>query len=194
MEFPDVLRKRMMVRSYTDQPVPDDVLERVLDVVRRVPSAGFSQGQRLVVVTDPKLRQAAGDIADARYTQLGFPAWVSRAPVHVYLCTRESSYHERYAGAGGTPPDWPVPFWWYDCGALFMLLQLAAINESLATGFHSAVYQAELTPLARVVDLPDELALAGVLTLGYPDNSVSLPVPKGAVSRKPNDEVIDWRR
>jgi FMN reductase [NAD(P)H] len=194
VEFADVLRKRVMVRSYTDQRVPDDVLGRVLRVVRRVPSAGFSQGQRLVVVTDPKLREEAGDIADARYTDLGFPAWISRAPVHLYLCTRESSYHERYAGSGDAPPDWPVPFWWYDCGALFMLLQLAAINEGLATGFHGAVYKEELTPLARVVDLPDDLALIGLLTLGYPDESISLPVPAGAVSRKPDDEIIAWRR
>jgi len=194
MDFADVLRKRVMVRSYTDQPVPDDVLERVLQAVRRVPSAGFSQGQRLVVVTDPELRRQAGDIADPRYTVLGFPAWISRAPVHVYLCARESSYHERYAAADEAQPDWPVPFWWYDCGALFMLLQLAAINEGLATGFHSAVYKNELTPLAQVIGLPDELALIGLLTIGYPDHGISIPAPANAVSRKSNDEVISWRR
>lgn len=194
MDFADVLRKRVMVRSYTDQPVPDDVLGRVLRAVRRAPSAGFSQGQRLVVVTDAKLRQQAGDIADTRYTVLGFPPWISHAPVHVYLCTRESSYHERYGATGDAQPDWPVPFWWYDCGALFMLLQLAAINEGLATGFHSAVYKDELTPLARVIDLPDELALIGLLTIGYPYHDRSMPVPADALSRKSDDEVIAWRR
>jgi len=198
MDFPDVLRRRVMVRSYTDEPVSDDALRRILGTMRRAPSAGFSQGQRLVVVTDPKLRQEAADIAESRYVELGFPRWIAKAPVHVYVCTRERSYHERYGEAeevrpGYTEIPWPVPFWWFDCGAVFILLQLAAINEGLATGFVSSVYTDELQALARVVDLPDELALTGVLTIGHPDNSLTMPVPANAAKRKPNEELIDWR-
>lgn len=199
MDFADVLRRRQMVRSYTDEPVSDDALSRILQALRRAPSAGFSQGHRLVVVTDAKLRQQAADIAEGRYVELGFPSWISEAPVHIYVGTRENSYHERYGGAeevrpGYTEIPWPVPFWWFDCGALFMLLQLAAINEQLATGYFSSVYTDELAALAQVAGLPDDVALAGVLTVGHPDNSRSLPIPANAVFRKPNDELIEWRR
>jgi nitroreductase len=199
MDFSDVLRKRQMVRSYTDEPVSDDSLQRILEGLRRAPSAGFSQGHRLVVVTDPKLRQEAADIAEARYVELGFPRWIASAPVHIYVCTREASYHERYNAAeevrpGYTEIPWPVPFWWFDCGALFMLLQLAALNEGLACGMVSSVYTDELAALAGVVGLPDDVALAGVITVGHPDTSVRMPVPPGAVSRRPNDELVEWRR
>lgn len=199
MDFSDVLRRRQMVRSYTDEPVSDESLQRILEGLRRAPSAGFSQGHRLVVVTDPKLRQEAADIAEARYVELGFPRWIASAPVHIYVCTREASYHERYGAAEGVRPGyteipWPVPFWWFDCGALFMILQLAALNEGLACGMVSSVYTDELEALAGVVGLPDDVALAGVITVGHPDTSVRMPVPPNAASRKPNDELVEWRR
>jgi FMN reductase [NAD(P)H] len=199
LEFSDILRRRQMVRNYTKEPVSDEAIDRILDGLRRAPSAGFSQGHRVVVVTDPMLRQAAADIAEARYVELGFPQWIASAPVHLYVCTRENSYHERYNAAeavrpGYTEIPWPVPFWWFDCGALFMMLQLAALNEGLATGMVSSVYTDELAALAGVVDLPDDVALAGIITVGHPDRSVKMPVPPGAVSRKPLDELVEWRR
>jgi nitroreductase len=198
MDFAEVLRQRRMVRKYADKPVPEESLRRVLQVVRRAPSAGFSQGQRLVVVTDARLRQQAGEIADTRYTKLGLDPWISRAPVHIYLGARERSYRERYPDPddrpGRTPAAWPVPFWWYDCGGLFVLLQLAAINEGLATAIHSSIAAAELGPLAELIGLPDDVALAGLLTLGYPDSAPAVRLASHEVARKPDDELIDWRR
>lgn len=198
MDFADVLRRRYMVRSYTDEPVSDDALQRILGALNRAPSAGFSQGYRLVVVTDAKLRQRAADIAEGRYVALGFPAWIASAPVHIYVGTREQSYHERYSAEDVRPGyqeiPWPVPFWWFDAGALFVMLQLAAINENLATGFFSSVYTDELVALGEVVDLPRDVSLAGVLTVGHLDAARKMPIPPGAAARRPLEEFIEWRR
>ena len=197
MDFADVLRRRQMERSYTDQPVDDAALRRIVEAVRRAPSAGFSQGYRVVVVTDAKLRQQAADIAEARYVELGFPRWIAGAPVHIYVATREGAYRERYSGESVRPGwseiPWPVPFWWFDSGALFMLLQLAALNENLATGFFSSVYTDELEALAEVVGLPDGVALTGVITVGHLDRSRRMPIPPGAASRKSLEEIVEWR-
>src|SRR5438309_11047307 len=51
----DLLKQRRIVRHYTGEPAPRDALERIVETVRRAPSAGFSQGQRLLVVDDPEL-------------------------------------------------------------------------------------------------------------------------------------------
>ena len=51
MEFKDVVRKRKMVRSFTDEPVAAEAVRRILDAARRGPSAGFSQGVEFVVVS-----------------------------------------------------------------------------------------------------------------------------------------------
>ena len=44
-----------MVRHYQPEPVEGEALERIVATVRRAPSAGFSQGQRLLVVDEPGL-------------------------------------------------------------------------------------------------------------------------------------------
>src|SRR5919199_334517 len=53
VEFRELLRRRRMVRAYEPEPIPRDAVERIVATVRRAPSAGFSQGQRLIVVTEP---------------------------------------------------------------------------------------------------------------------------------------------
>jgi FMN reductase [NAD(P)H] len=59
MEFREALRGRRIVRNYRTDPIPDETLERIVKVVHRAPSAGFSQGHRLVVAADrPAIRLA----------------------------------------------------------------------------------------------------------------------------------------
>ena len=54
MEFRDVVRHRRMVRRFDQGPVPRDVVDRIIDVGRRAPSAGFSQGLELLVLDTPE--------------------------------------------------------------------------------------------------------------------------------------------
>jgi nitroreductase len=65
MEFSKLLRRRRMVRSYRPEPVDQQALRRIVGVVHRAPSAGFSQGHRRVVVTSPELRAQIAGIAEA---------------------------------------------------------------------------------------------------------------------------------
>lgn len=62
MELRDALRTTGAVRDFTDEPVADDVLMRVLDNARFAPSGGNRQGWRVVVVRDPARRAALRDI------------------------------------------------------------------------------------------------------------------------------------
>jgi nitroreductase len=55
VEFRELLKRRRMIRNYEPEPIPRAVLERIVATVRRAPSGGFSQGQRLLVVDDPAL-------------------------------------------------------------------------------------------------------------------------------------------
>src|SRR5881227_723669 len=60
----DLLKQRRMVRHYTGEPAPRDALERIVETVRRAPSAGFSQGQRLLVVDDSELLARIAALGD----------------------------------------------------------------------------------------------------------------------------------
>jgi nitroreductase len=63
MDLSDVMRTTAAVREYTDDPLPDEALERILDNARFAPSGGNRQGTRVVVVRDPQTRDRLADLA-----------------------------------------------------------------------------------------------------------------------------------
>lgn len=196
MDFADVLRARRMVRSYRPDPVPEDVLRRIVQVVHRAPSAGFSQGHRLIVVTDPELRGRIADLTEPPYLDEGMKPWISVAPVLIAIGVREESYHERYRQPDkvtdeGDEDEWPVPFWWFDSGSLLVMLQLAAANEGLATGF----FGPHADGLDELIGLPKDVGLAGFLTLGYSDDNARGVT--GSLTHRPKriplEDLVTWR-
>lgn len=62
MELYEAMRHTPSCRYFTDQPVPDDIIHRMLDNARFASSGGNRQGWRLVVVTDPAVKKAVADI------------------------------------------------------------------------------------------------------------------------------------
>jgi nitroreductase len=62
MEIYDVMRSTPTVREFTDDPLPDDVLERILDNARFAPSGGNRQGVRVVVLRDQDTKSALADL------------------------------------------------------------------------------------------------------------------------------------
>lgn len=62
MDLLDALRTTGAVREFTDDPVPDAALSRVLDTARFAPSGGNAQAWRVVVVRDPATRSALRDL------------------------------------------------------------------------------------------------------------------------------------
>ena len=67
MEFLDVLHTTPTCRYYRPDPVPDDVLRRVLDGARWAPTGGNRQGVRFLVVRDAARRR--------RLKELYLPLW-----------------------------------------------------------------------------------------------------------------------
>jgi len=65
MDLYDVMRTTHAVREFTDEPLPDDTLYRILDNARFAPSGGNRQGTHITVVRDAQTRQ--------RLAELGVP-------------------------------------------------------------------------------------------------------------------------
>jgi FMN reductase [NAD(P)H] len=97
VEFRELLPRRRMVRHYRPEHVSLAQVQRIVSTVRRAPSAGYSQGQRLFVVTEEAGRaEVARILGDAGWTRPDDrEPWLESAPVHVLVCTRENDYHER---------------------------------------------------------------------------------------------------
>lgn len=196
-----MLSRRRSVRVYRDEPVPRDVLERIAnDAVVRAPSGGFSQGLRLVVVTDPDTRRAiATAAAEDELAAKGRPRWKAAAPVHVVVLTREDDYHDRYrqqdklALTGGRELDWPAPYWYVDAGAAMMLLMLGALAEGLASAVFGVT---DLPGLQRILGHPDDVRFVAVVTMGYPADADPVAATSSVFTqrRRPRAEVVRWER
>src|SRR5689334_3404472 len=96
MDFVDVVQRRRMVRSFTDAPVPAESVERILDIARRGPSAGYSQGIEFVVITNERDRVLLGQGFERIASVSGHHNFVAQAQVHIVICTSADIYRRRY--------------------------------------------------------------------------------------------------
>jgi FMN reductase [NAD(P)H] len=201
MEFQELLPRRRMVRHYAPEPVSRQALERIVATVRRAPSAGYSQGQRLLVVTDPEKRTELATIMSASgwTTVDDREPWLESAAALVLVCTREDDYHERYqqedklAATGGEEVDWPVPFWFVDAGAALMMLLLAAIDEGLAAGL-TGVEGAAAVQIRERFGVPADVAIVALVTIGVPapDPGWSAITSRRTKPRRAQAESVRW--
>ncbi|HSP05428.1 MAG TPA: nitroreductase family protein [Acidimicrobiales bacterium] len=196
-----LLSARHMVRRYADEPVPDDLLGRLLDLARRAPSAGNTQSWSFLVLRDADAeRYWATTMPDpdarARFRWQG----LLRAPVLVVPYVRPAAYAERYGepdksgtGLGAGTDAWPVPYWWVDGGAVVQNLLLLATAAGLgACLFGQFDHEAAVRTAFGV---PDDQRAVGTIALGWP-----APDEPGRSAGRPRpalDDVVHrgfWQR
>ena len=195
MEFRDLLKQRRMVRHYDGEPIPHETLGRIAATVRRAPSGGFSQGQRLLVVDDPALlaQMAEGETEWAE----GMEPWLRSAPAQILVMTREADYHDRYQKEDklqdGEEIEWPVPFWHVDAGAALMLILLAATDEGLAAGVYGIFGDTDAR-YRSLLNIPDDVTIVAGVTLGrpLPDPAWSKVTSRATQRRRTLGEVVHW--
>lgn len=201
MQFAELLPKRRMVRHYRPEPVSREALERIVSTIRRAPSAGYSQGQRLLVVTEDESRAALVRIASTGWVADGnrLEPWLDSAPAHVLVCVREADYHERYLQedklVDGAEIEWPVPYWYVDTGAALMLLLLAAIDEGLAAGV-TGVPKEIAAEIASAFGVPSDVTIVAHVTIGVPapDPGWSAVTSRRTRARRAPSDSVHWER
>jgi nitroreductase len=169
MEFQRVVRRRGMVREFGPDPIPRDVVERVLETGLHAPSAGFAQGLELIVLDRREQLDDFWRITDpwARKTgQQGEPPVVviPIGNVHTYLA-RYSEPDKQGLGMH-VEEGWPVPYWDLDAAMSVMLILLAAVDEGLG-GWYFGIFNGE-AELMRHLGVPEGLRPIGAVALGYP--------------------------
>jgi nitroreductase len=196
MEFSALVRRRHMVRRYAaDRPVPDDVLETILDNARRAPSAGFSQGWDFVVLTSDEDRDrfwAAAGEEEKEDTQ--WLRGVQTAPVLVICCSDKEAYLERYAAPDKGWTDrsesrWPVPYWDTDTGMAALLMLLTATDEGLGGLFFGIAAECH-DDVHEEFGIPRERTIVGVVALGYEVPGPQSPSLKRG--KRGRDQVVHW--
>ncbi len=192
MEFAEAVRRRRMVRNFTAEPVDGAVLDHILDLARRAPSAGYTQGFAFLVLHGP---DQVGRFWDATFPvpeREGF-RWpgLFTAPVIVVPCSSKQAYLDRYAepDKGWTDRDearWPVPYWDVDCAFATMTLLLGAVDAGLGALFFGIF--AGLPELRATFGIPEDHTPIGAVALGHP--APDEPSPSLARGRRPVTETI----
>ena len=190
MEFSEVLRRRRMIRSYqADRHVPADALDAILEAALRAPSAGFTQGVSLLVLSAGTERDTFWQAA--AQTDSTWLRGMRAAPVLVLVWTSEQVYLDRYAepDKGWTdrdPARWSAPYWFVDAGMASMAALLSAIDHDLAACFFGIPVD-RIAAVREAFGVPASQLSVGVISVGYPARAPAL----GSPTRRPRKSISE---
>lgn len=162
-----LLKGRRSIRRYRPDPVPDEMVEQLLEAGQWAPSASNRQPWAFVVVQDEAIRRQV-----AQHAAYYFVRWAhaEEAPLLIVLCgdARSRVYrqflHEDVGLAGGQ-----------------IMLQAKALG--LGTCWIGGL---DRKAIADVLKVPEHMEIVGLLTVGFPAEDPPPP------SRKPLTEIVHY--
>jgi len=149
MDAMEALMTRRSIRSYTDEPVDDETIERLLRAAMAAPSAGNQQPWHFVVVRD---RETMVKITEVH----PYAAMLSHAPVCIAVVADTSL--ERHKG-----------YWVQDTSAATQNLLLAAHSLGLGAvwlGVHPVADRK--AGIKEILGLPDGVECLSLVSIGHP--------------------------
>lgn len=172
MDFYQVIRTRRSVRSFKGDPIPEKVLNKVLEVARIAPSGGNRQPWKFILVKDAELKQKMIPLCNNQ-------RFVAEAPVLVVACgQRLPTNRGGYMGEMGVLLDVSIAF---------THLILAARAEGLGTCWIGAFDNERIKKLLHV---PEGYEVVAATPLGYPAEDV-FTEPR---NRKDLDEIVSLNK
>ncbi len=194
----DAMATARAIRSYHPDPVPDEVLERLVFAGTRAPSPRNTQPWEFIVVRDADIRRRIGDALEPRAAEVEavIPRLSTAAKQRMY-----QGAADLLRALGTAPAIIFVAGWQRDYGEEFPAeeIMLSALHTSAqnilvaarAMGLGAAFTTFHLHAEAEVraaIGAPDDLHLAVTIPVGWPASNT------GPVRRRPVDEVLHWDR
>jgi nitroreductase len=165
------MRRVRQARQYRPDPVPDDVIEELLQVARWTGSSRNSQPWRFIAITDKEQLR--------RISQIRPPiAWVADAPLAIAIVLD---------GVNATTEA-------FDEGRVSERLLIAARVLGLGGGTAWFGDDSQRAEGKRILGIPAELAAHSVVTIGYPTTTVDPRPTRAAGGRKPLSELVSRDR
>jgi len=166
MEVWEAIRSKRAVRKFTDQPLANNAVERILDAGRRSQSSKNVQPWHFIAIRDRDTLQKLSKQGD-------FLGHVAGSTLCVVI-------------AASTPYDLPKVM--FDIGQCASYMQLAALEVGVGSCL-GTIYDAEGT--RALLGIPDDVQVQMLISFGYPAFD---PDRKGAgkAGRKPLNDVVHW--
>jgi nitroreductase len=191
VEFSEVIRRRRMIRHYSDRSLAPGVIERVLANALRAPSAGFTQGWAFLALTDAADRARFWPFVPDRVK--GTPT-MQDAPLVVVVLAHKDAYLDAYAQPGAPWPDrseshWAAPYWFVDTGMAALMMLLTAVDEDLGACFFGIMTE-NLDPFRAEFAVPGEFHPIGAVTVGYRADDLPPQSPRIKELRRDAADVV----
>ena len=173
MDFSQLITVRQSVRKYANRPVPEETLDRLVEAVRLSPSASNSQPWRLILVTDPALRDR---VARATFSRLvSFNRFAVQVPVLAVLVVEKPKVITQI---GGRLKDRDFPLIDIGIAAAHFCLQAAdlGLGTCMLGWFDEAV-------IRELLHIPASRRIGLVITLGYRAEAQIRPKQRKSTSR-----------
>jgi nitroreductase len=163
-----VIQKRRSVRKYKRDPIPEDVLQRVLEAARLAPSGKNYQPWKFIVVQNEELKEK---LARASAEQF----FMAEAPIIIVGCGFPD---DSYSSMGRYMKSWPV-----DVTIALEHLILQAAEEDLGTCWIGSFEEEEVK---SILNVPENVRVLALTPLGYPDETAPYR------GRKRIDEIVSY--
>jgi nitroreductase len=150
MNVLEAISTRRSVRSYSNAPIPPEVMARMRQALRQAPSACNLQPWHFILVEDESLRQ---QVATAAKSQM----WMAAAPVIVVACGLPEAAYKHMGGYGNSVD--------VDLAIAVDHLTLAAVAEGLGTCWIGAFDETKIKP---ILGIPENVKVVVMTPLGYP--------------------------
>ncbi|HTO06662.1 MAG TPA: nitroreductase family protein [Myxococcota bacterium] len=199
MDALEALTTTRAMRRLKPDPVPEELLKRVIHAATCASSPGNSQGWDFVVVRDPAQRKRIGDVVRAQVLPRLVPIPDSGGvPVARLRMMRGAQYLASHFDAApvvifvcgasiyppGNPYDEFVPAALYPAAQNLIVAARAMGLGTVFTTFHMMCEP----QLREIIGLPASHRIQVTIPLGWPEGRF------GPVARKPVEEVIHWDR
>ncbi|MDO8568654.1 MAG: nitroreductase family protein [Dehalococcoidales bacterium] len=179
MELMQAIKERRSIRKYRTDPIPDEMLNTILEAARWAPSWSNTQSWRLVLVRNQETRnKLAGVLKSTRPGGINRASEAIRAvPVVIVACAeRGLSGILRAGDQVGKPATDKGEYWYmFDLGLAMQNLTLTAHSLGLGT-VHVGMFEA--AEVARILGLPDKIVPVELMPLGWPAEKSPVPPRK----------------
>ena len=166
----DIIRERGSVRTYEDHPIPENVMEQVLEAARLAQSAGNRQPWEFVVVRERDVKKKLAITSEA---------FVAEAAV-VIVCVA----HPENCGHVG-----PLDSFLVDVAIAVENMALVSWELGLGSCW-IGVYDEE--KISRILGIPKNLRVVSLLTLGYPAEKPATQIMRQR--RKPLSQIVHFEK
>lgn len=152
------------IRKYKDTPVPEDVLNEILEAGTRASTTGNMQLYSMVVTTSRELRER---LSLCHFNQ---PS-VLQAPVHITFCADINRFN-KWCRQRGAEPVYDNFAWFVNASVDALLASQNVALEAEAHGLGicylgTVIYTTE--KIAEILELPDGVVPVAAIVMGYPD-------------------------